>query len=287
MKMPPMNLLRFLSATLGAFVLLGSAHLHGAAAQMSTEEWIKRAWENVDTESKDKPANAAGTPPSGSEEATTQDPVALTSEKRVALVIGNGAYQSVPVLVNPLSDADTVAAALRTAGFANVLVVHDLSRAEFVDALRSFSKKADAADWALVYFAGHGLFFEMGGTNYLIPVDAQLASDRDVQDEAISLERVLSAVEGARKLRLVVLDACRNNPFLVAMERTSLARAVGRGLAAVEPAQATLVAYSAKREASRWTGTERTARSPPHLHGDCLSPGLKSTSCSGSSEAMS
>ena len=113
-----------------------------------------------------------------------------------------------------------------------------------IAALKTFGKAADTADWAVIYYAGHGM--EMAGENYLVPVDASLASDRDVPDEAISLDRVLSAVEGANKLRLVVLDACRNNPFLAKMQKTAATRAIGRGLARVEPSQATLVAFAAK-----------------------------------------
>jgi len=166
------------------------------------------------------------------------------AEKRVALVIGNSTYQAVGLLPNPARDADLVAAALRKDGFNDVTVVHDLDRAGMIAALKTFGKAADTADWAVIYYAGHGM--EMAGENYLVPVDASLASDRDVPDESISLDRVLAAVEGANKLRLVVLDACRNNPFLAKMQKTSATRAVGRGLARVEPSQATLVAFAAK-----------------------------------------
>jgi tetratricopeptide (TPR) repeat protein len=166
------------------------------------------------------------------------------AEKRVALVIGNSAYQAVELLPNPTRDAETVAAAFRQDGFSDVIVVHDAGRSSMIDALKAFAKEADVADWAVIYYAGHGM--EMAGENYLVPVDAKLVSDRDVPDEAISLDRVLSAVEGAHKLRLVVLDACRNNPFLAKMQVTSATRAISRGLARVEPSQATLVAYAAK-----------------------------------------
>ncbi len=170
-------------------------------------------------------------------------PVAV-AEKRVALVIGNSTYEAVGLLPNPTRDAETVAAAFRQDGFSDVVVVHDVGRSGMIDALKAFAKKADAADWAVVYYAGHGM--EVAGENYLVPVDAKLASDRDVPDEAISLDRILSAVEGGRKLRLVVLDACRNNPFLAKMKVSSASRAIGRGLARVEPSQATLVAFAAK-----------------------------------------
>ena len=174
----------------------------------------------------------------------SQDKGKVVGEKRVALVIGNGAYQAVEHLPNPTHDADLVAASLRQDGFNDVTVVDDADRSGMLGALKKFAAEADAADWAVVYYAGHGL--EMGGENYLVPVDAKLQSDRDVPDESISLDRVLSTVEGARKLRIVVLDACRNNPFLVKMQLTTASRAISRGLSRVEPSQATIVAFAAQ-----------------------------------------
>ena len=169
---------------------------------------------------------------------------ALPPGRRVALVIGNSAYKAVPILANPRRDAETVAAALRGTGFQSVTLVNDLTREQLTDALRAFAAEAEKADWALVYFAGHGI--EIGGLNYLIPVDARLAADRDVQFEAVSLDQVMGSVEGARKLRLVLLDACRDNPFAPQMRRTVATRSIGRGLAQVEPDSGTLVVYSAK-----------------------------------------
>lgn len=177
-------------------------------------------------------------------EAEPDRPSALPGiERRVALVIGNSAYRNVGLLPNPAGDADLVAAALRENGI-DVAVVRNLDRAGMVGALQDFADKADAADWAVIYYAGHGI--EVNGTNYLIPVDARLRSDRDVADEAVTLQRLLGAIEGARKLRLVVLDACRDNPFAAQMRMASTSRSVSRGLARVEPDNATLVVYAAK-----------------------------------------
>jgi tetratricopeptide (TPR) repeat protein len=164
--------------------------------------------------------------------------------RRIALVIGNSAYQGVSALPNPRRDAAAVAAALKSVGFQIVRLEGDLAREKLIDALRTFAREAASADWAVIYFAGHGL--EVGGMNYLVPVDAKLESDRDVQYEAVALEQVVGAVEGARKLRLVVLDACRDNPFVARMKRTVASRSIGRGLARVEPEGGTLVAYAAK-----------------------------------------
>jgi uncharacterized caspase-like protein len=115
-----------------------------------------------------------------------------------------------------------------------------------VNGLRDFAARAEAADWAVVYYAGHGM--EVGGINYLIPTDTKIAVDRDIGFEAVPLEQVLNAAERAKKLRLVVLDACRDNPFANQMKRTLTvaSRSVSRGLAAVEPEAGTLVVYAAR-----------------------------------------
>src|SRR6185437_14637445 len=167
------------------------------------------------------------------------------AEKRVALVIGDSAYQNAPQLANPVNDARLIASKLKQAGFDVVDSRHDLTGVEMRRALRDFEDRARGADIAVVYYAGHGI--EVGGTNYLIPVDAKLKRDSDVYDEAVSLDRVMLAMEPARKLRLVILDACRNDPFVQTMKRSVAMRSLGRGLAKVEPSDPnTLIAYSAK-----------------------------------------
>jgi uncharacterized caspase-like protein len=169
---------------------------------------------------------------------------AVSTERRVALVIGNSGYQNVPILENPRNDAKAIANALTTAGFQSVRPVTDATHSVMVEALRAFEDEADAADWAVVYYAGHGI--EIGGVNYLIPVDAHLRQDREAQDEAVSLGRVLDAISMAKRLKLVMLDACRENPFSQQMRRAVATRAVSRGLARIEPDDATLVFYAAK-----------------------------------------
>jgi Flp pilus assembly protein TadD len=166
------------------------------------------------------------------------------AENRVALVIGNGHYANVGTLPNPRQDAALVADALKKSGFTSVTLLDDLGRDAFVSAIKTFQDQADKADWAAIYYAGHGV--EMDGTNYLIPVDAKLKNDRDVPDETIPLDRVMSAISGAHKLRLVVLDACRNNPFASQMKLSGARRSIARGLSRVEPVGATLVVYAAK-----------------------------------------
>lgn len=168
---------------------------------------------------------------------------AMAAGERVALVIGNSAYQHVGKLANPANDAAALAQSLERLGFA-VTRLGDITGAEMRGALRDFELAASGAEIALVYYAGHGM--EMNGINYLIPVDAALKRDTHVEDEAVSLARVQRAVEGASTLRLVLLDACRNNPFVAQMERNEARRSIGRGLARVEPPAQTLVAYAAK-----------------------------------------
>ena len=164
--------------------------------------------------------------------------------KRVALVIGNGTYAKFGQLPNPKRDAEKIAETLREAGFTKVTIAEDLTGAGFNEALPQFAGEADGADWAVIYYAGHGL--EIDNTNYLVPVDATLATDRDVQFETVPLEKVVTAVDGAKSMRLVILDACRENPFATTMTRTVATRSIGRGLAKIEPDTGTLIAYSAK-----------------------------------------
>ena len=164
--------------------------------------------------------------------------------RRVALVIGNSNYRNVAGLPNAASDADVVGAALKKVGFQSVVIEKDLSRDKMVAVMRAFEDQVETADWAVVYYAGHGI--EISGVNYLIPIDARLHADRDVQDEAVPLDRVLAATERAKKLRLVVLDACRDNPFVPQMRRVMASRSIGRGLARIEPEGGTMVVYAAK-----------------------------------------
>ncbi|MEK9283592.1 MULTISPECIES: caspase family protein [unclassified Bradyrhizobium] len=177
---------------------------------------------------------------------------------RVALVIGNSAYKNAAPLSNPINDAVIVEATLKNAGFDVVQTRLDIQAAEMRRALRDFADQARDADVAVVYYAGHGI--EIEGTNYLIPIDATLERDTDVYDEAFSLDRVLLAVEPARQLRLVILDACRNNPFSEKMKRTVGSRAISRGLARIEPATAnTLVAFAAKAGSTASDGNSKNS----------------------------
>ncbi|MEW6769551.1 MAG: caspase family protein [Pseudomonadota bacterium] len=169
------------------------------------------------------------------------------SKSRVALVIGNSNYQAVGKLENPANDARDVAAALRKVGFTEVIERYDLGVRDMRRELGAFEDMANGADWAIIYYAGHGI--EVDRKNFLIPVDAILKRSADVEDETVELDRVFVRLAGARKLQLVILDACRNNPFASRMVQVgALTRSVGtRGLGPVEPTYPNLlVAYSAR-----------------------------------------
>ncbi len=198
--------------------------------------------------------NPAGRVPGASEPAQTS---AIPAEKRVALVIGNSDYGAVADLLNPGNDAEIMASSLRESGFI-VFEELNLNRTSFLKALDRFAVAAEDADWAMIYFAGHGL--EMGGSNYMVPIDALLRTDVDVPNQSVSADRMMAAAGSARELRLLILDACRNNPFLDAMSRSpanapvprgagSAGLGVGRstgGLAPIPVAEGgTLVAFSA------------------------------------------
>jgi uncharacterized caspase-like protein len=167
------------------------------------------------------------------------------AQKRVALVVGISSYKHVPRLANPVRDSEAVAGVLKSAGFDVVEMKRDLGVAELRRSIRDFSSLASDADMAVVYYAGHGI--EVDGTNYIVPADAKLESDFDVEDEGVSLDRILKSLEPAKRLRLVILDACRDNPFSKTMKRTVASRSIGRGLAKVEPTvSGTLIAFAAK-----------------------------------------
>ncbi|HLZ02799.1 MAG TPA: caspase family protein [Bradyrhizobium sp.] len=167
------------------------------------------------------------------------------AEQRVALVIGNSAYKNVPRLANPAHDAVLVADMFRKAGFDAVITKFDLDANGMRKALREFGARAQEADIAVIYYAGHGM--ELDGNNYLVPTDATLQTDADVLDETVPMDRVLFAVEPAKQLRLIILDACRDNPFAKTMKRTVASRGIGRGLAKVElNTPNTMIAFAAK-----------------------------------------
>jgi uncharacterized caspase-like protein len=191
---------------------------------------------------------------------------------KVALVIGNSAYAHVARLQNPQNDASDVAEALRNVGF-TVKVATNLDERGMRAALREFEPLASASSVALVYYAGHGI--EVNGVNYLIPVDAALKRDTYIQDEAVPLSRVLETIAMAKTLRMVLLDACRDNPFIAQMERTNSGRSISRGLARVEPTAATIVSFAAAEGATASDGDGRNSPFARALLNHIATPGLE------------
>jgi hypothetical protein len=191
-------------------------------------------------------AKSSEPPPSPPSSTQASPPFAARSGTRVALVVGNSNYESVPKLPKPEGDAIAIGQMLRDAHFDNVEVITNVNYQGLKRALRKFEIDSDQADVAVIYYAGHGL--DIGGINYLIPVDATLASDRDAEDEAVRLDRVISSADGASKLRVIILDACRDNPFPSLMKQHGKwGRAVTSGLGRTDPTSTdTLIAYAAK-----------------------------------------
>lgn len=195
------------------------------------------------------------------------------ADRRVALVIGNSAYKSAPKLGNPVNDATLVGGMFKRAGFESVEVKLDLNASEMRRALREFAARTRDADMAVIYYAGHGI--ELDGANYLVPTDATLETDGDVLDETVPLDRALFAVEPAKQLRLIILDACRDNPFAKTMKRTLASRAVGRGLAKVEPTSPnTMIAFAAKAGSTASDGDSKNSPFAVALVEHLPKPGL-------------
>jgi hypothetical protein len=178
---------------------------------------------------------------------------AAMADRRVALVIGNAKYEHADTLTNTVNDANAIAALLTKAGFDVVDERRDVGVVEFKRAVREFLNSAANADIVVVYYSGHGI--EVGGTNYLIPVDAKLASDYDIDDETISLDRIMLTAQSAKRLSLIILDACRDNPFLRTAARATTTRSVANRLVGVQPAGTdSLIAYAAKAGSVSYDG---------------------------------
>ena len=159
----------------------------------------------------------------------------ITTDKKVALVIGNSKYAAAP-LTNPENDAKAMSQALRESGF-EVMEYSNLSKREFEESVRAFGSKINRGGVALFFFAGHGM--QVKGVNYLLPVGANIQKEADIEFEAVDAGRVMSEIESAgSRLNIVILDACRNNPFVRGT------RSVARGLAVMSAPSGTVVAYA-------------------------------------------
>jgi hypothetical protein len=183
---------------------------------------------------------------------------AASAEKRVAFVVGNGTYKNVAALPNPPIDAKAMAGVLRNVGF-EVVEGTNLTRDKMTEKLLDFGKKAQGADVALFFYAGHGI--AISGTNYLLPVDADIKSEMDVKlGAAINIDLTLDQTMGDAKVKLVFLDACRDNPFAAKIKSNSATRSVsvGSGLAEMKSGEGTLIAFATGPGQTALDGQEGT-----------------------------
>lgn len=183
---------------------------------------------------------------------------AAVPERRVALVIGNSAYTAVPPLANPMRDARGMSAALKRLGF-DVVEGYDLKMDDMTNLVRQFAQKLDGAKAGLVYYAGHGI--AVGDENYLIPVDATLRSEADLDFRAVNVQLILRQMQRDERVNIVILDACRDNPF--ASQLAARSRSVTRGLQPIETQSASgiLIAFATDPRATALDG-ERDGHSP-------------------------
>jgi len=195
------------------------------------------------------------------------------AERRVALVIGNSSYQNTPELKNSTNDATDVAAALRRLGF-DVSEGSDLDKRSMERTIRDFGLKLAGADVALFFYAGHGL--QVGGQNFLLPTDARLASEGDVDFEALPLVLVLKQMEREAKTSVVLLDACRDNPLAKNLARSMGTRSsqVGQGLAEVRAGVGTLIGFSTQPGNVAFDGEGRNSPYAAALLKHVEAPGL-------------
>jgi uncharacterized caspase-like protein len=183
------------------------------------------------------------------------------ADKRVALVIGNGAYREVPRLLNPRNDAEDVAAALKRNGFETIVGL-DLDKAGMEEKTISFARAARTADIAIFYYSGHAL--QYGGVNYLAPVDAKLIDEADLR-RMTRVDEIVADLQQAKNLRILVLDSCRDNPLADQLKRSigaSRAVSIQRGLAKIDSPEGMIVSYAtqAGRTASDGSGRNSPSR---------------------------
>jgi hypothetical protein len=194
-----------------------------------------------------------------------QEPGIKLKVDRLALVIGNGAYQTAP-LKNPINDAEDMAATLKKLGF-KIILKKDADQRTMEDTIRQFGWQLRNGDVGLFYFAGHGVQVE--GRNYLIPIDARIESESDVKYEAVDVGRILGKMEDAEnRLNIVILDACRNNPY------ARVFRSDQSGLARMDAPTGSLVAYSTAPGEVAADGPERNGIFTKYLIQHMMTPNL-------------
>ncbi|WP_342722022.1 caspase family protein [Bradyrhizobium sp. B097] len=199
-------------------------------------------------------------------------PIEAFAGTRLALVLGNSNYQAVPALGNPANDAADLATALRSIGF-DVIEQRDGTRSAIANAVRDFSKRLSGADVALFFYAGHGL--QMNGENYLVPVDAKIETPADVRFNTMNLTDIQQEMEGAGRANIIILDACRNNPFLEKLARSTRA-APTRGLGRIDATgQGSLIVYSTQPNNVALDGAGRNSPFTAALLKHIATPGIE------------
>ena len=194
-------------------------------------------------------------------------PTASPPERRVALVIGNAAYQYTAPLTNPVNDAQDMARVLTDLQF-QVILKTDATLETMADAIFAFGERLKGGGVGLLYYSGHGL--QVKGENYLIPIDANLVREDDIKRKTINARDVLDKMDEAKShLNLVFLDACRNNPFPRSV------RAVARGLAGMNAPTGTLLVFATNPDNVAADGTGRNGTYTKHLLHYITQPGLE------------
>lgn len=196
------------------------------------------------------------------------------AEKRVALVVGNAGYQTAPALATPANDAEDMAKTLKDIGF-SVILERNLSKRDMERAIGRFARLAQDADVALFYYAGHGLQYR--GVNYLAPIDSRLEDEFSLSFDLTRLDDVLYALDQARGVRILILDACRDNPLLDRLSRTAMNRSYAptRGLARIEPTRGMLIAYSTQPNQVAIDGDGRNSPFASALIKELNEPGVE------------
>jgi len=191
----------------------------------------------------------------------------------VALVVGNGEYRTATPLANPVNDATDMARALRKLGF-DVVEGKNLDRRGMDDSIREFGRKLDGADLALFFYAGHGL--QVNGKNYLVPIDAKLERPGDLVLDAVDIGNVLAQMEAEKRVNLVFLDACRDNPLARSLARSLGTRSssVGQGLASIRSAIGTMIAYATQPDNVALDGSGRNSPFTGALLKHIATPGV-------------
>jgi len=225
---------------------------------------------------------------SKSSDAAGTSPPQLTTgrEDRIALTIGNSNYLNVPKLPNPSRDSETVASAFKDIGFTTFSFT-DLSRDAMYDALSRFERRAKDSDWAVLFYSGHAISFN--GINYVFGVDSHVESERDMANEGLSLDRLLKSLDGTRKIKVAILDACRNDPFVKPgppstrgivpwvpkPEIHAGAPILQTGLARITPPASSIVAFSAAEGATAMDGDGMTSPFVTAFVKRCREPGVE------------